>query len=180
MVSLSKYLGSDIKRGGWFSINVSGQSVSDPNFTTFVIEQIEKAGLPPQAICFELTETSAISNLASAIEFINTMQEKGCRIALDDFGSGLSSFSYLKNLNIDYLKIDGTFVRDMHEDRVAGAMVEAITNVAREMQIGVIAEWVEKHATIKQLQKLNVEFAQGYAFSEPMPIQRLDLNQVAN
>jgi len=178
--SLSRYLQSDIKRGGWFSINVSGQSVSDPNFTTFVIEQIEKSSLPPKAICFELTETSAISNLARAIEFINTMQQKGCRIALDDFGSGLSSFSYLKNLNIDYLKIDGTFVRDMHEDRVAAAMVEAITNVAREMEIGVIAEWVEKHATIKQLQELNVEYAQGYAFSEPMPIRRLDLNKVAN
>ena len=99
---------------------------------------------------------------------------------MDDFGSGLSSFSYLKNLDIDYLKIDGSFVRNMHEDRVAAAMVEAITNVAREMQIGVIAEWVEKHATIKQLQRLNVEFAQGYAFSEPMPLHRVDLSQVAN
>jgi diguanylate cyclase (GGDEF)-like protein len=180
MAALSKYLQSDIKRGAWFSINVSGQSVSDANFTSFVIEQIEKAGLPPQSICFELTETSAISNLTRAIEFINTVREKGCLVALDDFGSGLSSFSYLKNLNIDYLKIDGSFVRNMHEDRVSAAMVEAITNVAREMQIGVIAEWVEKHATIKLLQKLNVEFAQGYAFSEPMPIQRPDVSKVAN
>jgi len=180
MVALSRYLQADIKRGGWFSINVSGQSVSDANFTAFVIDQIEKSGLPPQSICFELTETSAISNLTRAIEFINTLREKGCRIALDDFGSGLSSFSYLKNLNIDYLKIDGSFVRNMHEDRVAAAMVEAITNVAREMQIGVIAEWVENHATIKLLQKLNVDFAQGFAFSEPMPIQRLDVGKVAN
>lgn len=180
MVALSRYLQSDIKRGGWFSINLSGQSVSDPNFTSFVIGQIEKAGLPPQSICFEITETAAISNLARAIEFISAMREKGCRIALDDFGSGLSSFSYLKNLKIDYLKIDGSFVRDMDEDRVTAAMVEAITNVAREMEIGVIAEWVERHATIKQLQKLNVEFAQGYAFSEPMPFRRLDLGKVAN
>jgi len=180
LISLSRYLKSDIQQGGWFSINVSGQSISDPNFTSFVIGQIEKTDFPPRSICFEITETAAISNLTRAIEFINTMREKGCLIALDDFGSGLSSFSYLKNLKIDYLKIDGSFVRDMHEVRVNAAMVEAITNVAREMEIGVIAEWVEQHATIKLLQKLNVELAQGYAFSVPMPIERLGVSRVAN
>ena len=180
MAALSRCLQTDIKRGGWFSFNVSGQSVSDPNFTTFVMEQIEKANLPPQSICFEITETAAISNLTRAIEFINTMRAKGCLIALDDFGSGLSSFSYLKNLKMDYLKIDGSFVRDMHEDSVNAAMVDAITKVAREMNIGVIAEWVEKRATIQLLQKLNVEFAQGYAFSKPMPLRRLEISKVAN
>jgi len=180
LAALSNYLQADIRRGGWFSINLSGQSVSDSNFTSFVIDQIEKTGIPPASICFEITETAAISNLTRAIEFINIMRAKGCRIALDDFGSGLSSFSYLKNLKIDYLKIDGSFVRDMHEDRVNAAMVEAITNVAREMKIGVIAEWVENQATVKLLQKLKVEYAQGYAFSEPLPIHRLDVSKVAN
>lgn len=177
---LSARMRTNASGDGWYSINLSGQSISEKNFTSFVIDQISSSGVPASSLCFEITETAAISNLTSAIDFISNMREKGCKIALDDFGSGLSSFNYLKNLKIDYLKIDGSFVRNMHEDRVSAAMVEAITNVAHEMNIGVIAEWVEKQATIKMLQKLNVEFGQGYAYSEPMPLDQRGLSKVVN
>lgn len=166
---LAGEMGNNDVGSSWYSINLSGQSVSEKNFLPYVVEQLEISGIDPGAICFEITETAAISNLASAMEFINALHEKGCRFALDDFGSGLSSFSYLKNLNIDYVKIDGSFVRSMHEDKVSAAMVEAITKVAHEMGIGVIAEWVEHERTIDMLRALKVEYAQGFALERPYP-----------
>ena len=168
-----------VDNGSWFSINLSGQSIGDEQFLPFVIAEIQANRIPPGAICFEITETAAISHLGKAIEFIRALREMGCRFALDDFGSGLSSFSYLKNLKIDYLKIDGSFVTNMHEDRVSAAMVESITRVAHEMGIGVIAEWVENKETVDMLCRLGVEFAQGYALGRPYPLAHRQL-YVAN
>jgi len=176
---LASRLSTSLAAGSWYSINLSGQSVSEDQFLPFVIDQINASKISPESVCFEITETAAISNLGKAIEFIRALRELGCRFALDDFGSGLSSFSYLKNLKIDYLKIDGSFVSSMHEDRVSAAMVESINRVAHEMGIGVIAEWVENSETTDMLRKLGVEFAQGYALGRPYPLGERLLN-VAN
>jgi len=163
----------------WFSINLSGQSLGDKNFAQFVLDQLEQSGVNPGSVCFEITETAAISNLSMAIEFIGQVRDRGCRIALDDFGSGLSSFSYLQNLKVDYLKIDGAFVSTMHENRVNAAMVEAIAGVARELDIQVIAEWVEHPETIELLKKQRIDYAQGYAFGEILPIDSGRFDKVA-
>lgn len=159
----------------WYSVNLSGQSIGDADFLEFVTQCIESSNVPPGSVCFEITETAAISNLSGAREFIARLKALGCRFALDDFGSGLSSFSYLQSLHVDYLKIDGSIVKDMHSDRVSAAMVEAITRVAHEMDMGVIAEWVEHAETTKLLTDLGVEYAQGFALAEPRPM--LDDNE---
>ena len=118
-----------------FSINLSGQSLSNPSFLDLVIETINKTGINPMQIMFEITETAAIANLTRAIHFIRTLKKLGCEFALDDFGSGLSSFAYLKNIPVDYLKIDGYFVRDINNDPTDSAFVESISQISRVMGI---------------------------------------------
>ena len=120
-------------------------------------------------ICFEITETTAIANLTSAILLINQLKALGCRFALDDFGSGLSSFGYLKTLPVDYLKIDGAFVRDMVDDPVDCAMVKSINDVGHAMGKKTIAEWAEDKATLDRLEEIGVDYAQGYAIDKPKP-----------
>ena len=123
--------------------------------------------LPPDMIYFEVTETSAIANLGAALEFMRGVKALGCKLALDDFGSGMSSFSYLKTLPVDYLKIDGSFVRDVLSNPVDREIVEAINAVARRMGISTIAEFVETREICDCLKQMGVQFAQGFAFAKP-------------
>ncbi|TNF37917.1 MAG: EAL domain-containing protein, partial [Gammaproteobacteria bacterium] len=122
-------------------------------------------------LCFEVTETSAISNMSSAIRFMNTLRGVGCHFALDDFGSGLSSFAYLKSLPIDSVKIDGVFIRDLENDMTHRAIVTSIASVARVMNISTIAEFVENEAICSTLKDIGVDYAQGYHFARPLPFE---------
>ena len=152
------------------AINLSGTSLSEDRFLDFVIDELEKQQLPHGAICFEITETAAISNLSRVVHFMKTLKELGCKFSLDDFGSGLSSFTYLKNLPVDYLKIDGQFIRNVAEDSVDESMVKAIREVGHAMGIETIAERVETKQVLEKLGSLGVEFAQGYYIARPASV----------
>lgn len=160
------------------SINLSGASIIDEFFLDFIREQFTFYKVPPCVICFEITETVAIGNLQSASAFIGELKRLGCRFALDDFGSGMSSFTYLKHLDIDYLKIDGTFVRDMVNDSVDFAMVEAINRVGHVMGIETVAEFVENDAIFAKLLELGVDFAQGYGIHKTEPLRVMGIKGV--
>ncbi|MBI2384042.1 MAG: EAL domain-containing protein [Gammaproteobacteria bacterium] len=151
------------------SINVSGASVSDEDFGAYVREQIARTRVPPRALCFEITETSAIANLGRALAFIRDMRAQGCSVALDDFGAGMSSFHYLKSLSVDYLKIDGGFIRDIVRNPVDCAMAEAINKVGQVKGIKTVAEFVEDEATLAKLRDLGVDYAQGFFIHQPEP-----------
>jgi len=152
------------------SINLSGQTLSDNGILEFVSDQLDRHGVPPERLCFEITETAAIANFAHATRFINALKQKGCKFALDDFGSGLSSFGYLKNLNVDFLKIDGHFVRDMATDPIDAAMVEAIHQIGHVMGIRTVAEFAEEQPVLEQLALLGVDYAQGFGIAQPQPL----------
>ncbi len=149
-----------------YAINLSGASINDNQFTEFLHEQFALYAIPPQLICFEITETVAITNLTKASLFIDQLQQLGCRFALDDFGSGMSSFAYLKNLPVNYLKIDGGFIKNMVHDPVDYAMVEAINHIGHVMAIQTIAEWVENDEILAQVKALGIDYAQGYAMGK--------------
>ncbi len=152
-----------------FGINLSGMSLGDPAFAEFVLEKFDATGTPPDAVCFEITETAAISNLGRAARFINRFRDLGCRFALDDFGSGLSSFEYLKSLPVDYLKIEGSFVRGLIDDRIDGAVVDAIQRLARAAGARTIAESVESPAIAERARAIGIDFAQGHIIHSPEP-----------
>lgn len=152
------------------SINLSGQSLGDDDFLDYLVERIEASGVEPGRIFFEVTETAAVANLSRAVRFIGALKEMGCRFILDDFGSGLSSFAYLKNLPVDMLKIDGAFVRSIETDPIRRAMVESIHQIGHVMGLATIAEWVETEATYKLLQELGVTYAQGFWIHRPEPL----------
>ena len=153
-----------------FSINLSGSTISDDGMMEFICEQADSFNIPPQAICFEITETVAVANLIKANTFIEGLKQKGFRFSLDDFGCGVSSFGYLKNLPVDYLKIDGGFVRDMVKDEVDHAMVSAINDIGHVMKLQTIAEYVEDGEILTALNKINVDYVQGYFLHEPVPL----------
>jgi diguanylate cyclase (GGDEF)-like protein len=154
-----------------FSINLSGASIGDEALLQFVRDGLVAHGVPPEVICFEVTETMAITDLDMAIRFINELRALGCRFALDDFGSGLSSFTYLKRLPVDYVKIDGNFVRDLVTDPVDRAMVESVNRIAHEMGLQTVAEFVESDQTLRCLDRIGVDYAQGYAIGRPEPFE---------
>ena len=152
---------------GTYAINLSGASIGDDQFLDYVRESFARFRIPHRAICFEITETTAVTSLSKAADFIGALREPGCRFALDDFGVGVSSFTYLKQLPVDYLKIDGSFVRNMLHDPVDAAMVEAIHRIGRVMGKQTIAESVETAATLEALRSVGVDFAQGNAIAPP-------------
>lgn len=155
------------------AVNLSGQSLCEDSFLDFVIEQLQRMDIQPAQICFEITETAAVTNLSRAMCFISMLKGMGCRFALDDFGSGLSSFGYLKNLPVDYLKIDGAFIKDMADDAIDRAMVESINNIGHVMHIQTIAEWVESETVLELAKQIGIDFAQGFAISLPRPLWSL-------
>ena len=152
---------------GGFAINVSGHSVNDPTFADFVLEQFGRTQAPTAKVCFEITETAAIANLDNAIDFMNRMRIIGCRFALDDFGTGLSSYSYLRNLPVDYVKIDGVFVKDIAESPADFAVVRSINEIGHYMGKRTIAEYVEDGTILKRLSEIGVDYAQGFEIAKP-------------
>ena len=157
------------------SLNLSGLSLSDENMLAFIFQQFNEWEIPTEKICFEITETAVISNLSYATKFISQLRDKGCAFSLDDFGSGLSSFAYLKNLPVDYLKIDGVFVKDIIDDKVSLAMVRSINEVGHIMGKKTVAEFVENEQILLMLDHLGVDYAQGYHISKPVPLKDLKL-----
>jgi EAL domain-containing protein (putative c-di-GMP-specific phosphodiesterase class I) len=135
-----------------------------------------KHDVPAEVLCFEITETAAIANIEAATQFMHELKFLGCRFALDDFGSGLSSFGYLKNLPVDYLKIDGSFVRNMDTDAIDRAMVSSIHQLASVIGIKTIAEFVENDSILEQLADIGIGYAQGYGISRPSPLQEKDIS----
>ena len=153
-----------------YAINLSGATLSDPTFCDFVIGEIEAAGLRPSLLCFEVTETVAISNLVPAREAIQRLRSAGCRFALDDFGVGMSSFAYLKNLPVDFLKVDGSFVKGIANSSADRAVVDAVNRVAHSLGIQTIAEYVETPEILARLRGIGVDYAQGYEICRPGPL----------
>ena len=153
-------------------INLSGQSLGKESILRFIIEQIDEGGVPAQKLCFEVTETAAISDLEQATNFITLLKDRGCMFALDDFGSGFSSFAYLKKLPVDFLKIDGSFVRDICTDSIDLAMVRSINDIGHVMGKKTIAEFVEDSDVLEVLRSVGVDYAQGFEIGRPMPIDQ--------
>ncbi len=162
-----------LEQTGGFAINLSGCSISDETFRDFLREEIARSGAPMAHVCFEITETAGITSLSDAAEFITAMRETGCRFSLDDFGSGLSSYVYLKNLPVDYLKIDGNFVRGMDENPADYAVVRSITEIGHFMGKKIIAESVENDAVLGMLREIGVDYVQGYAIERPIRLRDL-------
>ena len=159
-----------------FSINLSGTSLADKSLLGFIREQLTIYAIPPKAICFEITETSAIVNLKNTNYIFSALRKLGCSFALDDFGSGMSSFTYLKNFEVDYLKIDGSFIKDMHTNKIDHAMVRSIHSVAEAMNIKTVAEFVENGAILKELRAIGVHYGQGEHLGPPIAIKQLTEN----
>lgn len=153
-----------------FAINLSGQSLDEEEFLQFVLDEIRNAQINPKMLCFEITERVAINNLDLANKFIDTLKEIGCSFSLDDFGTGVSSFSYLKSLPVDYLKIDGSFIRGIQTDDVARTMVESITQVGQVMNVKTIGEFAENDEVIRILREIGIDYGQGYGISKPIPL----------
>ena len=157
------------------AVNLSGQSISDPAFLRQVAEVVDNAAFDHRKLCFEVTETAAITNMADAAAFIDAMRQHGIRFALDDFGAGASGFSYLKTLKVDYLKIDGQFIRDLQSDPLDRATVRCFREVAATLGTQTIAEFVENAATATLLDEIGVDYGQGYLYHRPEPIDQLML-----
>jgi diguanylate cyclase (GGDEF)-like protein len=166
----SAAVGEDIAR---FAINLSGQSLQDETFLDFVVDEIKNSRLPPNVLCFELTETATIGNLEKAQRFLRTLQELGCQFALDDFGTGVSSLAYLKDLSVNYLKIDGSFVRDSLSNTRSESMIKAIAQLAKVMCMETIAEYVETDLLRARMADLGVDYGQGFAMGKAQPLEPL-------
>jgi len=171
-----RYLSEVQNKGddGIYSLNLSGNSLNDDELPEYIQQKISEYQVEAGQLCFEITETAAVFNLEKASRMIHSLKKLGCRFSLDDFGSGLSSFGYLKNLPVDFLKIDGSFVKDMNTDPMNRAIVEAINQVGHTLSIRTIAEFVENQEIADMLSDMGVDFAQGYHFSKPEPVDQLD------
>jgi diguanylate cyclase (GGDEF)-like protein len=167
------YLSQASRSSCVFAMNLSGVSLKSPKFRSHLVSLLQDKNHLGDHLCFEITETAAIGNLAVVNDFIQELKAIGCKFALDDFGSGLSSFTYLKNLNVDYLKIDGAFVKDMANDSVDYSMVEAIHRIGRQIGLTTIAEYVESDAVMDLLRKIGVDLAQGNHLHRPEPLETL-------
>jgi len=160
----------DVVSQGLYTINLSGASISNNQFMRFLIEQFSRYKIPPETIGFEITETAAIANFEQARYFMGELKKIGCCFALDDFGSGLSSFAYLMNLPVDYLKIDGAFVKNISHNLISQALVEGFNGIAHAMNLETIAEFVEDETILEKLREIGVDYAQGYGIARPVPI----------
>jgi diguanylate cyclase (GGDEF)-like protein/PAS domain S-box-containing protein len=156
------------------NINLSGSFLSEENSLKYLEDQIMRNHLPPQQICFEITETNAIDNFNQVIGFVERLKKLGCRFALDDFGNGLATFTYLKKLPVDFVKIDGSFVRNILTNSVDCAMVDSINQIAHLMNIRTVAEFVENEGILRKIKSLGVDFAQGYWIDKPQPLDNLE------
>ena len=168
--TVDNFKSANFQREMIYTINLSGASINSDLFFSFLKEQFSLYPISPSTICFEITETAAISNLAKAADFINELKQLGCLFALDDFGSGMSSLAYLKNLPVDFLKIDGSFVKNILDDPVDHATVDCFNRIGHVMNMQTIAEFVENEPIIEKLRKLGVDYAQGYGIDKPKPL----------
>jgi len=153
-----------------YTINLSGASINNEQFFEFLKQQFTLHRIAPEKICFEITETMAISNLKKAARLITDLKTLGCSFALDDFGSGMSSLAYLKTLPVDYLKIDGNFVKNIVNDPIDKATVECFKQIGEIMKIQTIAEYVENDDIARQLKEIGINYAQGYGIGRPAPL----------
>ncbi|MDN3519701.1 EAL domain-containing protein [Aquisalimonas lutea] len=165
-------LDADQRKSRYYSINLSGTTLNDDTFVSFIEQEVADQGIPARRFCFEITETAAIANLTRTASVVHALREIGFRFALDDFGSGMSSFSYLKHLPVDFIKIDGEFIRNILNDEVDRAVVRSITDVAHTMGIRTVAEFVDNDTVAALLRDLGVDFAQGFGIHKPEPIER--------
>jgi EAL domain-containing protein (putative c-di-GMP-specific phosphodiesterase class I) len=159
------------RRVARFTINLSGQSVTDLQMATFVAGELRVSGVPADLVCFELTETAAVANLEKADAFMQRVRALGCTFALDDFGTGTSSLAHLKNLPVSMLKIDGTFVRDSLTNPRSDSLVKAVAQLARAMGITTVAEFVETDELRVRMTNLGVDYGQGFAIGKPLPLE---------
>lgn len=157
----------------YLSINLSGHSICDCDFIEYIVETINKFAVNPKKICFEITETAAVTNFITAQEFISNLKELGCKFSLDDFGSGMSSFAYLKNLPVNILKIDGMFIKDILNDEISLAMVKSISDISKAMGLKTVAEFVDSQEAIALLQSIGIDYLQGFEIAKPESIDQL-------
>ncbi|MGL1890433.1 MAG: EAL domain-containing protein [Spirochaetaceae bacterium] len=163
----------EIKSKYIFSVNISGTSLLDKSLPGFILTIFQKYKVPPNLFCFEITETATIKNMDIARSFINNLKRIGCTFSLDDFGSGFSNFTYLRTMDVDYLKIDGSFIKDMLDEPINKAMVESINNIGHIMKMKTVAEYVESEELKAALIEIGVDYLQGYAICKPTPIEEL-------
>lgn len=172
------WIGDHARQGkspvGLCALNLSGASIGDPACLSTIRDYFKRYDVSPDLICFEITETAAIANLRSATKLIKDLKSIGCKFALDDFGSGLSSFGYLKNLKVDYLKIDGSFIKDIDKDSTDLAMVQSINSIGHVMGLKTIAEFVESETILEKLRDIGVDYVQGYYIDRPRPLEQLE------
>jgi len=160
------------------AINISGASIGDLHFHEFMLQTVQESAVPGDCLCFEITETTAVANLDDAIAFMGVLKQFDCQFALDDFGSGMSSFTYLKNLPVDFVKIDGAFVRDLLVDDISVAMVKALADVSAVMKIQTIAEFVETNDIRLKLAEIGIDYVQGYGVGKPKPLAEFEVSSV--
>ena len=153
------------------AINISGQTLADEGFLEFVVDCLDRTGVDADKICFEVTESAVVDNLTHAQRFIGVLHGMGCRFTLDDFGSDVGSIANLKNLAMDYLKIDGSFIRGLGSDDVSHAMVDAMIKLARTLDFEVIAEQVEDNKALEVIRSLGFNYVQGFLLGRPQPLQ---------
>ena len=162
-----------------FAINLSGQSLDEASFRDFVLDELKSSGTDARMVCFEITEAVAVNDLTLATRFIASLKEEGSSFSLDDFGTGVSSYGYLTSLDVDYLKIDGIFVKDLMRDTIARNIVESVTQVGHSMGLKIIAEYVEDDKIIALLRKMGVDYGQGYGICKPTPLNEMIVPHLA-
>jgi diguanylate cyclase (GGDEF)-like protein len=151
------------------AINLSALTIEDDTFAEFVLERLARHAVPAGRICFEITETAAVGSMVRALELMNRLRAAGCKFSLDDFGAGMSSFGYLKTLPVDYLKIDGSFIRGLETDPVSQSIVRAVTEIGHQLGLKVVAEWVGNEGVVERLRAIGVDYGQGFFLHEPGP-----------
>ena len=152
---------------GRCSLNLAATTLDDDGLAQYVLDLIEQHGVEPSRLCFEITETEAVRNLARAVRFIDRLRSVGCQVALDDFGAGMSSFGYLKTLPVDVIKIDGSFIRDLDTDSMSRSIIHAITDIGHQLGLDVVAEWVASEASVVTLREIGVDYGQGFILHRP-------------